>query len=107
MSDDLRVSVKGDARLMFEATMQRNAARLSDMAARWTRGMGEADKDTFLTTALEIAFHRSSQYDPAKGCIGIWFAECLGQAARRRRTWLVFRCGEWVKVQPKHLEVKP
>jgi hypothetical protein len=107
MSDDLRVSVKGDARLMFEATMQRNAARLSDMAARWTRGMGAADKDWFLTTALEIAFHRREQYDPAKGCIGIWFAECLGQAARRRRTWLVFRCGEWVKVQPKHLEVKP
>lgn len=105
MSDDLRPG--SDDALMFESTMRRNAARLSDMAARFTRGMTTADKDAFLETALDIAYRRSARYDPAKECIGIWFAECLGQAARRRRTWLVFRCGEWVKVKPQHLEVKP
>ncbi len=105
MRDSLRPD--GDGRLMFEATMRRNAARLSDMAARWTLGMREADKDAFLTSALDIAFHRRAQYDPAKSCIGVWFADCLGQAARRRRTWMVFRVGEWRRVKPQHLEVKP
>ena len=105
-NDDLRP--KDDAgRLMFEATIQRNVARLSDAAARWTRGMTAVDRDAFLESALDIAFRRREQYDPAKTCIGIWFADCLGQAARRRRTWRVFRCGEWVRVKPHHLEVKP
>lgn len=104
-NDSLRADDGG--RLMFEATMKRNVARLSDMAARWTRGMAPDDKDAFLLSALDIAFRRKDQYDPAKGCIGLWFADCLGQAARRRRTWRVFRCGEWVRVKPQHLEVKP
>lgn len=103
--DDLRADDGG--RLMFEATMKRNVARLSDMTSRWTRGMSSDDKDAFILSALDIAYRRKDQYDPAKTCIGIWFADCLGQAARRRRTWRVFRCGEWVRVLPQHLEVKP
>lgn len=95
-----------DDSLMFEATIARNAARLTEVTARWIRGMSEADKDKFLESALDIAFHRRGQYDPVKHCITLWFAECLGQAARRRRHWRVWRQGQWQQVLPQHLEVR-
>lgn len=93
-----------DDRLMFEATMQHNAARLSDVASRWTRGLSVTDKEALLADALDIAWHRRNGFDPRKESIGTWFAECMGQAARRRKVWHVWRAGQSQWVAAHHLE---
>ena len=44
-----------DERLMFESTLQHNAARISDVASRWMRGLSAEDKDALLADAVDIA----------------------------------------------------
>ena len=93
-----------DERLMFESTLQHNAARISDVASRWMRGLSAEDKDALLADAVDIAWHRREQLDPRRTSIGEWFAECMGQAARRRKVWRVWRAGEYRWVAAHHLE---
>lgn len=93
-----------DDRLMFEATLAHNAARLSAVAARWLRGLSPQDKDCLLADAINLMWMRRANFDPIKYDISAWAAEALGDAARLRKGWRVFRGGEWQWVKAKHLE---
>lgn len=93
-----------DDRLMFESTLQHNAARLSAVAARFTRGMPEHDQNCLIGDAINLMWMRRHEFDPKKRDIGQFAAECLRDAARLQKKWRVWRAGEWQWVKSKHLE---
>jgi len=93
-----------DDRLMFEATLTRNAARLSAVAARFIHGLSDADKDCLLGDAINLMWMRRSQFDPRHHCIGLWARDCLHDAALLRKGWRVWRHGGLQWVRGKDLE---
>lgn len=93
-----------DDRLMFESTLAHNAARLSGVAARWMRGMTEADRDALLSDAINLMWIRREKYNPKTQALSQFAAECLRDAAHLRKHWRVWRRGEWTWVKSKHLE---
>ena len=93
-----------DDRLLFEATLFRHAARIADVSSRWLRGLSTDDKDALLSDAVELMWMQRKGFDPHRHDIGSWFAECLRSAAQLRKTWRVWRGGEYKWVRGKHLE---
>ena len=85
----------------FRVFLERNLARLSDLAAEWTSRLSAHDRDWLTVTALNIAYERRKQFDPRRVSIVRWFEGCMQAAADRRPAWEVITCTGWVVV-PAH-----
>lgn len=89
----------------FQTTLVRHLAHLTDVAAKYTAKLLDADREWFFEQALNTAWERRRGFNPSKQALILWWDSICKDVARSRATWTVLTITGDKIVSGKHLHL--
>jgi hypothetical protein len=73
----------------FRDTIVRHLAALTDISAKYTAKLLDADREWFFEQALNRAWEQRKGFNPSKQALTLWWTQICRDVATSRVTWTV------------------